>query len=339
MMRSVLLHNANKGRGRRGAFRPLRSDAHERVLKPKESKKDIDSDVHTDQVQRSVLPVVRKLDQQYSEDLEHGHERSSKRQRPPGTQVRSSSRSTTGHAYHSPTNVNHGDLDHQVPETPTSDVEQPSIVESLVEAQDECDPADTFPRENGQKEARSSGPDDLENARHGGERRPPDIAEKEQECMPDTTNEQQLDLRQMLKTQEEVLKSRNNELFHERADIFQSPRDRGNPAALLSVHSMRMGAENDSTQTQTYETRWKAMIDLAEARDPRFFTGDFATMATASSNIGKGVAAYAGLKVNRHNCVDVNEIYTLRFRTKELMNMSSEASFKLLQSIVGQFMR
>lgn len=149
----------------------------------------------------------------------------------------------------------------------------------------------------------------------------------------------QIDLRALLKKQELTLKSRNNELFHERADIFRSPRTRGDVTALLNIHSLQAKMDEEADGPQTPERLWNKMVDLALARDPGFFTSDEARMKESRRCVGKGSAAYSGLKVNRYNCVDLNEIYALRYRTKELMNMASGSSFKLLQSVVGQFLR
>ncbi|KAI0567432.1 hypothetical protein FGB62_2g518 [Gracilaria domingensis] len=163
-----------------------------------------------------------------------------------------------------------------------------------------------------------------------------------------------IDLDAMLKAQEEDLSARRNALF-ERLEDMNSGRFRATPGRRRSTRGVakksgRLSAEErrfhrlqqrkEELRNKTPKELWHSMIRDQLCRCPDYFISSNALLQEKNCRAAKGKVVYPGLKVIVENCIDLNDLYMVRYRTKELlMGKAENASFDVFRSIIGQFMR
>ncbi|KAI0556773.1 hypothetical protein FGB62_405g08 [Gracilaria domingensis] len=163
-----------------------------------------------------------------------------------------------------------------------------------------------------------------------------------------------IDLDAMLKEQEEDLSARRNALFERLEDMnsgrFRATLGRRRSTRGVAKKSGRLSAEErrfhrlqqrkEELKNKTPKELWHSMIRDQLCRCPDYFASSNALLQEKNCRAAKGKVVYPGLKVIVENCIDLNDLYMVRYRTKELlMGKAENASFDVFRSIIGQFMR
>lgn len=151
-----------------------------------------------------------------------------------------------------------------------------------------------------------------------------------------STTHEKVNLSELLIEQEREISEKYMLEPMRRADIFRSKfsgrKNRG---------TRRFG-ESSSRSTKrsiSMEEKWQVMIENVLGRWPDLFSSENSLLKERPIPTLKGCAGYIGLRVSQENCHDVREIYELKYKSREMMNVTGWTSYSLERSIIGQFLR
>ncbi|KAI0558432.1 hypothetical protein FGB62_211g017 [Gracilaria domingensis] len=164
-----------------------------------------------------------------------------------------------------------------------------------------------------------------------------------------------IDLEKFMREQESEIGAMHDDGVVGRAEIFGG-RARGGAPCESSYAQKRKGADSrlgrrkrrkqerrDVNETSNVDTSpkqlWKSMVQETLGRSPDYFRSKNAMLRDLDIRVRKGSIGYPGLKISVANCPDLEEVYMLRFKTKELLHTRGSGSFSVFRSIVGQFVR